>query len=204
MPDKGKKKMLNQLIKPNSGFILAISGGVDSMALFDFYSKGKTKFTPVFFHHNTKTSDEAEKFLRQHVSNLVVGYLEKDCPKGKSKEDFWRQERYDFLKSFNKTIVTAHHLDDAVETWLFSCMHGNPKLIPHKNGLVIRPFLTTRKSEFKSWCERKSVPWVEDQTNSDDKYMRNYIRNNIIDKALVVNPGIHSVVRKKIIASLQL
>lgn len=195
--------MLKQIIKPAENFILAISGGVDSMAIYDFYKTGKKNFTPVFFHHKTKTSEKAEQFLRKTVGDsLVVGYLEEECPKGESKEQFWRKHRYAFLRSFGKEIVTAHHLDDVVETWIFSCLRGNPKIIPVQNQGVVRPFLTNRKSEFKKWCENKKVSWIEDESNSDDKYMRNFIRNNMVKDALVVNPGLHKVISKKVMESL--
>ena len=63
---------------------------------------------------------------------------------------------------------------------------------------MIRPFLLNKKEVFYNWCERKGIPFVEDKSNGDDKYMRNYIRNNLVEKALVVNPGLHKVLFKKV------
>jgi tRNA(Ile)-lysidine synthase len=67
---------------------------------------------------------------------------------------------------------------------------------------VLRPFLTTRKSEFIRWCIHHNVPWIEDHSNMDTKYTRNYIRNEMMPHVLKVNPGIHTLV-KKIVESKQ-
>ena len=136
-------------------------------------------------------------------------------PNGVSKEDFWRSKRYNFLDLESKEfvgsvlqnpptpVITCHHLDDAVETWLFTSMHGEGRLIPSKRDNYIRPFLLTRKAVFEDWCDRKSVPYVTDPSNTDTSFMRNYIRHELMPHALRVNPGIHKVIRKKIINSLE-
>jgi tRNA(Ile)-lysidine synthetase-like protein len=191
--------MIHILNKLPHTICLAISGGVDSMAIYSFLKGGKRTIIPAFFHHGTETSDKAWKFLRENVEGLVVGHIVGSCPKGRSKEDWWREQRYAFLRSINFPIVTAHHLDDVIETWIFTSLHGNPKLIPYYNNGVIRPFLMNKKSELVDWCKRKSVPWIDDCTNTDTKYARNRIRHNIIPEILKINPGIHKVIKKKII-----
>ena len=83
-------------------------------------------------------------------------------------------------------------------------MHGEGKIIPYRNKNVIRPFMTNRKNEFIDWCERKKVDWIEDETNETDiTKTRNYIRNVIMPHVLKVNPGIHKVVKKKILAATE-
>jgi tRNA(Ile)-lysidine synthase len=75
-------------------------------------------------------------------------------------------------------------------------MHGQPKVIPAKRNNVVRPFLTTRKSEFVNWCERKAIDWCHDNSNDDTKYMRNYVRTHLMPHALHINPGLKTVVKK--------
>jgi len=99
------------------------------------------------------------------------------------------------------TIITAHHLDDAVETYLFSSFHGTSKTIPYNRKKVIRPFLLTRKSEFEAWCANKNVPYWSDASNKDLRFARNRIRHAIMPEVLRVNPGIHKVVAKMINAN---
>ena len=77
-------------------------------------------------------------------------------------------------------------------------MHGQGKIIPYRNGNVIRPFRLTEKSQFVDWCKRHDVDWIEDQSNTDTKYMRNYIRHEVMPKILKINPGINKVVAKKV------
>jgi tRNA(Ile)-lysidine synthase len=99
--------------------------------------------------------------------------------------------------------VTCHHLDDVAETWLFTSLNGTPKLIPSRRDNYLRPFLQTRKAVFEDWCDRKEVPYHCDESNNDTRFNRNYIRHELMPKALRVNPGLHKVLRKKIRKELE-
>lgn len=188
---------------PNE-FWIACSGGVDSMAAWHFFSqKPYRKVKLAFFHHGTENSERALHFLRDFFGTIEVGYLDGEKSSRESPEEFWRNKRYEFLNSLDGKVVLGHHLDDAVENWIFSSLHGNPYTIPYSNKNVIRPFLLTKKSELVSWCERKGVPWIEDTSNGDVRYMRNLIRKEIVPQALRVNPGLHKVVRRKILEENQ-
>lgn len=185
---------------------VACSAGVDSMAIVDFLSK-KHNVTVAFYHHGKDdNSDECfdflEKFCVDRSLKLTVGFnTDKQKPKDMSLEEYWRTKRYEFLHSIDGPVITGHHLDDCVETWIWSSMHGESKIIPYSYKNVIRPFMVNRKDEFIDWCVRKDVPWVEDTTNTEDNTKtRNYIRNVIMPHVLKINPGIHKVVKKKIMA----
>lgn len=189
--------------------IVACSGGVDSMAIVDFLSK-KHEVVLAFYHHGKEdNSDQCyeflEKFSKDRGMGLIVGFNNDiSKPKEMSLEEYWRVKRYEFLHSFDMPVITGHHLDDSVETWIWSSMHGEGKIIPYRNKNVIRPFMTNRKNEFIDWCERKKVDWIEDETNETDiTKTRNYIRNVIMPHVLKVNPGIHKVVKKKILAATE-
>lgn len=179
---------------------IAASGGVDSMAALAFLSNNH-KVSAAFFDHGTATSSQAlpvvEEFCKQRGITLKVGKISNQTkPTGLSPEEWWRQSRYAWLDSLDTPVVTAHHLDDCVETYLWSAMHGTPKVVPYRRNLVIRPFLLTRKFELVEWAERHSVPWIDDFSNKDTKYMRNYVREHIVPHALEVNPGLHRVVSR--------
>lgn len=184
---------------------VAFSGGVDSVAVTDFLSN-KHDVTCAFFHHGTENSDIALEFVQKfcNVRNLelVVGTITESKPKQTSIEEFWRNERYNFLEQLDATVVTAHNLDDCVETYLFSTLNGTSKTIPYRRNNVIRPFLLNRKNELINWCQRKNITWCEDHSNTDTRYMRNYIRHHLVPHALVVNPGLHKVVSRKVCESL--
>lgn len=180
--------------------VVAFSGGVDSVAVTDFLLNGKRDVHLAFFHHGTTTSDEAEEFVkgfsRERNLSLSIGRISKEKPPEESMEEYWRNERYRFLSVYDYPVITAHHLGDAVETWIFNSLHGNPRILPYKRNNVIRPFLITPKSELIDWAERKGLRWMDDGSNADLKYMRNLIRHRIVPEAMKVNPGLDTVVKK--------
>jgi tRNA(Ile)-lysidine synthetase-like protein len=184
---------------------VACSGGVDSMAVVDFLRRNHS-VTVAYFDHHTHHGVESKLMLHRYCADhnlrLITAEIEHQRPKHESMEEFWRNQRYEFLHSIPGCVVTAHHLDDCVETYLFNCVHGKHHTIPHVRANVIRPFLTTRKTEFESWCSRKAVPYVSDPSNQDFAYMRNIIRHQIVPEALRVNPGLHTVVRKMVLDSM--
>jgi tRNA(Ile)-lysidine synthase len=181
--------------------VVATSGGVDSMAVVDFLKRNHD-VTVLFVHHHTETSEDAYEFLKEYTAEtgltFVASFIDPEVPAGVSQEEHWRNERYKVFHRCEVPVITCHHLDDCAETWIWSSMHGEGKIIPYRNGNVIRPFRLNRKAEFVNWCRRKNVAWTEDASNQDNKYMRNYIRNEMMQHALVVNPGLHTVIAKKI------
>lgn len=180
---------------------IAFSGGIDSVVISDFLLNGKRDVQLAFFHHGTINSERAEEFVRKFAEErrvpLKVGRINSEKSRGLSPEEFWRNERYAFLDSLGGPVVTGHHLGDAIETWIFTSLHGDSKLIPYSRGNVIRPFLITPKEEIRSWASRRNLTWIEDESNSDPRYMRNRIRMHIVPEALKVNPGLGTVIRKK-------
>lgn len=194
-------KLLQPLPK---NIVVALSGGVDSVAVCDFLSRKHT-VTAAFYHHGTENSVRALHFVSHFCTNrnipLILGNLTVNKPNELSPEEWWRECRYGFFDSIGTTIgpiVTAHNLDDSVETFLFGAIHGNPKLIPYRRGNVVRPFLTTPKHEFIDWCVRKNIEWCEDSSNMDLKYTRNRIRHKLLPEVLAINPGIHKVVKRMV------
>jgi len=197
--------MINLLGSVPNNICIAISGGPDSMAALHFLRNGgKRNVLALHFNHGTDHAADAEALVTSYCDNnnipLVIGDLNKEMPRGESKENFWRENRYSFFEreSGGCPVITCHHLDDVVETWVFTSLHGNPMLIPHKRDNYIRPFLTTGKQDLLNWCHRKHVPYVTDPSNQDTSYIRNYIRHILLPNALYVNPGLSKVVKKKI------
>ena len=130
----------------------------------------------------------------------LIWEIKAAIPKGISKEEHWRNERYRILNSLDGEVIVAHHLNDVVETWVHSSLHGQSKLIPYSHGNVIRPFLATPKAEMVKWCKSHDIEWIEDYTNADTNHQRNYIRHTMMPHVLKINPGIGGMLRKKLLA----
>ncbi len=197
--------MLHILGKIPYRVTVACSGGIDSMVLVHFLLKGRKKVDLAYFNHDTQHSKDAEQFIKQfagkHKLNLVVGRVKNNRQKRESIEEFWRNERYSFLESLGSNhIFTAHHLDDVVETWVMSSLHGQSKLIPYsRNCKIYRPLLTTSKQQITDYAKHHSISYVDDPSNQSSKYMRNMVRNEMMSLVLKVNPGIHKTIKKKLL-----
>lgn len=180
--------------------VIACSGGVDSMAALSFLNNGRRDLTVAYMNHGTLHSDKAESFVRDYCreNNLhfQLGNVSRQKYSNESGEEYWRNMRYEFLHSFDCPVVLAHHLDDCVEQWFFSAAHGKPGIIPVANKNAIRPFMLNKKTSLIEWCKSKSVPWIEDESNSNTAFSRNRIRHNIIPEMMKINPGIHKTVCK--------
>lgn len=183
---------------------VALSGGIDSMVLLDFLIKGRRDITIFHYHHGTDHAEDAYLFVKGLADTLnipmVVGHLEEPVPPKRSKEDFWRECRYNFLDQtgYPSPILLAHHLDDVLETWLFSSFHGTPKIVPYMRNNCLRPMLMVKKEEILDWAERHSVPHINDPSNENTGFMRNKIRHQIVPTVKEINPGIHKVLAKKV------
>lgn len=181
---------------------VAVSGGVDSMVILDFLRKNHD-VTVYHFNHGSKTADLFERFVRAACMKMelpiVVGDIKNLRTKGQSVEEYWREERYAWLREQDDTIVLGHHLDDCVESYLFNMCNGKDYTIPYRHHNCIRPFRLNKKSQIvERLKDRPDIMWVEDPSNIDDRFKRNYIRFNLLPEALNVNSGLYKVIAKRI------
>lgn len=188
---------------PSSSFFVACSGGPDSMAVLHFLSQAhKGKTSVIHINHQTPFASRAQALVQDYCQKNNIPFLAQDItaslPKGASKEEFWRNERYKIFHSLPNPVLTGHHLNDVVETWIFSSLHGKGKIIPYQNQNVLRPFLLSKHERLLAYCQKKNVPFILDPSNTDTSFMRNFIRCELLPKALVVNPGIEKVMAKKV------
>jgi len=189
-------------------FTVAISGGCDSLACIDLLSKinyGPMK--AIHYNHNQKPQndlmeDACKRFCDSRNIELLVGKC--DVKYDKNIEDNLRNERLKFFSEVGGIIVLCHHLSDCVESYLMNCFKGIPEYlpIPHftefYDFIIVRPFLKNSKKRFIDWVVYHKLEefLVVDETNSDSKYERNWIRNEIITK-IEERRGLEKVVLKK-------
>lgn len=182
---------------------VAFSGGVDSVAITDFLAR-KHDIKLIFVHHGTANSESAYNNVVKHLLyDCDVHYITDETPQGVSSEAWWHEKRYEIFNSYDDPVVTGHHLDDMVETWIWSSLNGNPQIMKYRSGNVIRPFRLNRKEEFYDLAKKNFLSWSEDKSNLDMTYTRNYIRHSLMPHALKVNPGLYKVIRKKVMKDVE-
>lgn len=178
---------------PKGTYVLAVSGGVDSMVLLDILRR-QTGIKLVVAHFNHGIRDDSDKdealvadVARKHRLDFEVGYGQLGR---KTSEDDARQARYKFLHSVKKkyeanAIITAHHQDDYLETAMINLLRGTDRkglIAISSNQRVMRPLLQHPKSAIKSYAKKHKVKWREDSSNQKQFYLRNYIRLHLIPK----------------------
>lgn len=194
---------------------VAVSGGADSMAALHFLLnstwKGHSRRVVGIIHVNHGTgfyADEAQRLVKEFGAShpfLLTGISEKigPPPEGRSKEDYWREERYKVFSQYNDyPIVTAHHLDDCVEQYIINKMvlFNNRNVISYYGPCgVVRPFRTWTKESILEYCEKHKIEYLDDPSNEDTRFLRNNIRHNVIPTLLKMNPGLKNQVRKLIV-----
>ena len=191
--------MINLACKIPVDVALACSGGKDSMSALEFLVRGRRNVTVAYFNHATEHGDEAEEFLKKFCAdqNLVlkVARYKHTVPNTDPTEASWREARYEFFETLGLPVVTAHHLKDAVEWWIFSSLRGKPSLItPVREDIpVIRPFITTHPNDLHSHFN--AYEYVEDPSNAELRHTRNFIRHEMLDDAVRVNPGLYTTIK---------
>ncbi|HTO35584.1 MAG TPA: tRNA lysidine(34) synthetase TilS, partial [Flavobacterium sp.] len=187
--------------------LLAVSGGLDSMVLADLFFKSNLKFSVAHcnFQLRKKESDEDEWFVKDFCqSHDIEGFYQKFDTQ-KFAEDTKlsiqlaaRKLRYDWFNELLKKegfdfVLTAHHLDDDIETFLINFVRGTGLEgltgIPQQHEKVLRPLLIFARSEIENYAQENKVSWREDRSNVSDKYMRNKIRQQVVPILKDLNPG---------------
>lgn len=167
-----------------SNFILAISGGVDSVVLLDvFAKKPELNLIVAHFDHGIRpdSADDA-KFVEDLAKKYQLPFVMKAEKLGESaSEDLARRRRYCFLRDLAKKhhakIVTAHHADDVVETVAINLSRGTGwRGLASMDSDIIRPFVDITKHEIIDYANNRRLQWREDSTNGANNYLRNQIR----------------------------
>lgn len=196
-------------IWPNDPIIIACSGWADSMFLVSEIIKIHPKENIIIAHFNHELrgneSDRDEMFVRDFCQKKKLSF---ECGRADIKslakaqklwlEETARNERYTFLETIRKKysanyILTAHHLDDSIETFFFNLLRGTKLTglsgIAEKNNHILRPLLRLQKKDILIACEKENIAFVIDSTNVEETMQRNYIRHSIVPLFEQINPS---------------
>ncbi len=196
----------NKLIKPGDVVGVGVSGGVDSMSLLHFLYENKQALdidvVAIHINHSIReTSDDDASFVLQKCRDMGIRVYKFtiDAPKiAKEKnlsiETAARDGRYGVFEALvRKDIVDkvalAHHQFDQAETILMHILRGAGLagargMEPMRDKIYIRPLLTTSKNEIFKYAAENNIEYVEDETNYDTSYTRNYLRSVVMKDIL--------------------
>jgi len=188
--------------------LIAISGGVDSVVLAHLFSE--LNFNISLAHCNfqlrekeSNLDEEFVKLLSQKTSNQIFT-IKFDTEKFASKNKFStqiaaRQLRYNWFQEIIKKhsfdyVLTAHHADDNLETFLINLTRGSGldgfTGIPKINGNIVRPLLAFSREEILAYAKTNTIDWREDASNATTKYIRNKIRHKVLPVLKEINPNL--------------
>ena len=189
--------------------LCALSGGADSIFLLANLLEhreelGYTLAAAHFDHDLRPTSKRDAEFAAQwcaaHGVPFVLGQGDvaaEAAKRGAGIEETAREMRYAFLEETAQklgaaVIATAHNADDNAETLLMNLVRGSGLEglcgIPPRRGNIVRPLLTTTRAEIEAWLAERGIDHVEDESNADERYTRNFLRARVMPLLRQVNP----------------
>jgi len=207
------RQQLQQHLNDNFAFLegkqllLAISGGIDSMVLLELFLN--LPYTIAVAHCNFglrgAESDGDESFVKQWCAKNNIRFFTTRFATQEYAETekcsiqlAARELRYNWFSALLENegfdyLLTAHHLDDTLETFLINLTRGTGLEgltgIPAQNGTVIRPLLPFGRDKIEAYATANSIAWREDSSNASDKYLRNRLRHQVVPILKELNPN---------------
>jgi tRNA(Ile)-lysidine synthase len=194
------------LCTPDDRLLLAVSGGVDSMALLHLFSRLEYPYGVAHcnFHLRGEEGDEDARSVAQESERLGVEHFNIDFDTmaeveatGESIEMAARRLRYTWFRSLCEEhgytkIVIAHHSDDSIETFFINLIRGTGLRgltgIHATYGNIIRPLLFATRREILDYAHANGVSFRNDSSNHSTKYLRNKIRLGVIPRIREISP----------------
>ena len=182
------------------GICLALSGGLDSMVLLTLmhtHLSERYKMRAIHVNHNLhEKSDAWSIFCKEQCERMNIDLMIKSIhpeSDGFGLEANARDQRYNVIKeslNSNETLLTAHHKDDQLETILFRIFRGTGVdglrgIIRFRNdgmNIIFRPLLNFSRADLENYASIKNIAWIEDGSNKDSSFDRNYIRKYLTPK----------------------
>lgn len=192
---------LKQLVPAPCHFVLGYSGGVDSRVLLEIVQRFVRQhpdysLEAIYIHHGLSAHADAWADHCQHICRMLdVPFsvervvIERDSPD--SLENMARQARYAVFRRKlmpGSVLLTAHHQDDQLETLLLALKRGaGPRglagMLPKTEfatGSLVRPLLSVSRQTISQWATAQHLAWIEDESNQDLRFDRNFLRQSII------------------------
>lgn len=220
-------------------YLLAMSMGVDSVAAFMYLMDKGYNVYPIHFNHKLRDrNDIMEERYRELCAALQIDpIVGRGCFDDDATEADFREARFrffgvtvsnilgDWVSNDYPCLITAHHLNDWVESYLMNCLRGHPDHAPFKTVdyrslydddssyyRVIHPFLASKKSDLVEYAERnfiagqRGIGWVvnDDSNNGVKRSRRNWIRNILIPLLSGVDINLEKFALRKVISEQEI
>ena len=201
-------------LHPNPQVLLACSGGVDSVVLFDLLRKLNYSFAVA--HCNFGLRGDASNADAEFVAALckkaqIPFYIKQFSTQSYADEQQLsiqmaaRELRYSWFEELKSThafgaILTAHHLNDQLETFMINWGRGSgiKGLLGISSDRILRPLLRFPKSEIINYAKNNGLSWREDASNAKDSYLRNALRNQVIPAWEKIQPNLLQQTRQNL------
>lgn len=202
------------LFEEDSRVLLTVSGGIDSVVMVHLFAKAGIDFGIAHcnFCLRGQESDGDAAFVEKLAQRFQVPFYLKTCDAsayakayGVSIQMAARDLRFAWFEELIKeqgytAYATAHHADDAIETYLINQLRGTGisglhGLLP-KNGNLIHPLLFATRNDIKNYVKEQGIAYREDSSNKSTKYMRNSLRHQVLPVFETLQPNYREVLLK--------
>lgn len=200
----------NKLFESKDKILLAVSGGLDSMVMTHLFRECTFQFSVAHanFQLRGEESEGDEKFVKNYCETYSIPFFSKKVETENYAEQHdlsiqmaARELRYRWFDELANQhhfdfIVTAHHLNDSLETVLLNFVRGSGLEgwdgIAPKNGKIIRPMLFASRKEIEDYATQNKITWREDRSNASDDYQRNFLRHQVVPLLKELNPSLEN------------
>lgn len=204
-----------QLLKPSEPVWVAVSGGVDSMVLMHVLMELGHPCSVLHVDHGLRgaASDGDRLFVEAHCAARGIPFramqvrpAERADGSGLSTQMAARELRYqafdEVLRERPMPMALGHHADDAIETLFLHLLRGTGargwSTIPARSGAFVRPLLAVDRAMILAYAKEQAIPYREDASNQDPKYLRNRIRHELIPLLEDMRPGAQQAIARSV------
>jgi tRNA(Ile)-lysidine synthase len=190
-------KRLKMRISANEKWLVAVSGGVDSLVLIELLRRWqkllKAEFVVAHVHHGLGRSAKqnryrasaqrvVQEYCSRHALKLLTNAPQKNALKSEAE---WRAFRSELLENWRAEegavgVIFAHHLDDLLETRLLRLIRGTGRTglraMQIQSGKKFRPLLDLARKDIEFYAKARALKFVQDPSNSDADSLRNWLR----------------------------
>ncbi|MGF1764453.1 tRNA lysidine(34) synthetase TilS [Aliivibrio kagoshimensis] len=218
-------RQLKANAEDNCRIVLAFSGGIDSRVMLDLLSSFRQRFPQyrylaVHIHHGLSQEADAwqakcKQWTKEAGIEFATSNVEVHSGSRVSLEQAARDARYHALSQYvsaGDLLLTAQHSDDQLETFLLALKRGSgPSGLsamaatrPFYQATLVRPLLAHSRTEIETYASQHKLEWVEDKSNQDQRFDRNFIRHEIAPPLVARWPGLRkSVARSALLCAEQ-